>query len=559
MELELATEEIWQVETGGQVFNANLDEIAAWIEDGSLLRIDRVRKGNLRWIEAGKVPALDKFFNAKDATAPPPRVITISSTEVLGRTEAPRAADADRRKTSDRWYGPDRREVGDRRNTTHSRVSRDGAEASIADIAADVCSVHTDAQARYVCDTCTSLFCKACPTGYGSNVKICPFCGAMCSPLEPATAATGRNSPNATVPAGSFGFGDFGRALAYPFRFKSSLVFGAILFAIFQIAQGGGPFGGIFMMAASLTCFMLSNMLTFGVMANTVDNFAKGEAEANFMPSFEDFDIWDDVVHPFFLSIGVYISAFGPFIAMVLFAIFFVAGGTGGVGGDAAAKVDPAYAAARQVMNQGQAIQQLVANSAQAQQRRTRAMQEGNFEQLDGPARQQAEDERLQNLDKMIQDQQRTQLESAVGKTPETTAKEQEALVKRVMGYSSWLLIAGALTLLWGLIYFPAACTVAGYTRSFAATLNLMVGLDTIKRLGGSYFLILVMCLMLALASGLVNMIVAGAFAAFDMPSVGNLPAKLLGSLAGFYVWAVFSCILGFALYRSSDKLALAR
>src|ERR1041384_1231175 len=56
----------WQVEANGKVFDTNLDEIKTWIEEGSVLRMDRVRKGNLRWIEAGKVPALMPFFNARE-------------------------------------------------------------------------------------------------------------------------------------------------------------------------------------------------------------------------------------------------------------------------------------------------------------------------------------------------------------------------------------------------------------------------------------------------------------------------------------------------------------
>ncbi|HTH50358.1 MAG TPA: hypothetical protein VL501_00395, partial [Pyrinomonadaceae bacterium] len=80
--------ETWQVELGGDVHDASFDEVAAWIADGSLLRIDRVKKGELRWIEAGKVPALTEFFNAKDmATASEPVVTTSSgrtNVEVLG-------------------------------------------------------------------------------------------------------------------------------------------------------------------------------------------------------------------------------------------------------------------------------------------------------------------------------------------------------------------------------------------------------------------------------------------------------------------------------------------
>src|SRR2546421_12192794 len=82
-----ATPEIWQIEASGQVYEAPFEELTAWIAQGSLLRIDRVRKGNLRWIEAGKVPALLDFFNAKDAAAPPPPVITTTMTELLGTPE----------------------------------------------------------------------------------------------------------------------------------------------------------------------------------------------------------------------------------------------------------------------------------------------------------------------------------------------------------------------------------------------------------------------------------------------------------------------------------------
>lgn len=50
--------EQWQVEAGGNIYDTSFDEMKLWIAEGSLLRIDRVRKGNLRWIEAGKVPTL---------------------------------------------------------------------------------------------------------------------------------------------------------------------------------------------------------------------------------------------------------------------------------------------------------------------------------------------------------------------------------------------------------------------------------------------------------------------------------------------------------------------
>ena len=83
------SQDIWQVEAGGSTYDGTFEDLAAWIGDGSVLRIDRVRKGNLRWIEAGKVPALLEFFNAKDASEPPPPVITTTKREVLGVPSRP--------------------------------------------------------------------------------------------------------------------------------------------------------------------------------------------------------------------------------------------------------------------------------------------------------------------------------------------------------------------------------------------------------------------------------------------------------------------------------------
>ena len=47
------TFEVWQIDANGKVFDTNFAEMTAWIGEGSLLRQDKVRKGNLRWIEAG--------------------------------------------------------------------------------------------------------------------------------------------------------------------------------------------------------------------------------------------------------------------------------------------------------------------------------------------------------------------------------------------------------------------------------------------------------------------------------------------------------------------------
>ncbi len=113
------------------------------------------------------------------------------------------------------------------------------------------------------------------------------------------------------------------------------------------------------------------------------------------------------------------------------------------------------------------------------------------------------------------------------------------------------------LALLWGLFYFPVACAVAGYTRSITAVINSAVGLDAIKHLGFDYVKILLMCLVLAVFTFIVSLILGIIFSPFDLPQIGNLPLVAIASLFHFYIWIVFSIILGFALYKNSSRLNL--
>ncbi len=569
--------ELWEVEANGQVLSTNFAEMTAWIGAGSLLRIDRVRKGNLRWIEAGKVPSLLEFFNAKDASEPLPPVISTTTTEVLGVTEQAQ------------------------------QFTNAAAAPTSADPTSDVCSMHPDAPAKYICDTCSNLFCKACPNSYGGNVKICPFCGAMCRPLAETAAHTQQTySFQKPMTTEAFGFNDFGKAIAYPFKFKTSLLLGAFMYMIFSIGQGVVGFGGIFMMFSALICFLLANTLTFGVLANTVENFSQGKVDVNFMPTFDDFTLWDDVVHPFFLSIGTYIVSFGPVIVVGVFAVFFMMNtaksGMNGIQSDFARAINPDLAYAPNAMQQSDKVKELINNANEAQKRRIQMMSEretavkdpvadaeddraiqpdattsrptfSNPEDFHNPsavklpsptpnsatAAVDPDEEYFNKTNKMILDSRKAQLESAFGKTTETVANERNELIKKLIGYGVVFILIAAVCMLWGLFYFPAALAVAGYTRSFTATLNPLLGLDTIRHLGLDYAKILLMGLALAVASGFVSGVFATLLQAFDMPSVGNLPARALGSLFGFYFSVVFSCVIAFALYKAADRLKLAR
>jgi hypothetical protein len=324
------------------------------------------------------------------------------------------------------------------------------------------------------------------------------------------------------------------------------------------------------MLTSSIFCFMLANMLTFGVLANTVNNFSQGKLGLDFMPSFEDFSLWDDVIHPFFLSIGVYIVSFGPLIAVFIISIFFLIGSVGGemnaAQSDAARLTNPELPYAANAAKQSEAVRELLQKQGDKQADRVAAINDQTLAadeaEIDenAPANTAAnEEEEFAQLEQMIQDSRKAQLESAIGKTPETLAEERGELISQLLGYGAVFLLISGICLLWGIFYFPAACAVAGYTQSFAATVNPAVGIDTIRRLGGSYFMILLMGFLIIAAYSFIGGLMGAALSPFDMPAVGNLPATALVSLFGFYFSVVFSCIIGFAMYKGAERLKLYR
>src|SRR5882762_9972043 len=94
--------ELWRVSTVEGVFEADLDTLKQWIVEGCVLPTDKVSKGTLNWIEAGRAPMLRGAFNGEvgsstvvvattDAAAQPPAtpVVPAPESEITCATEAP--------------------------------------------------------------------------------------------------------------------------------------------------------------------------------------------------------------------------------------------------------------------------------------------------------------------------------------------------------------------------------------------------------------------------------------------------------------------------------------
>ena len=63
--------EVWQVVVQGEVYEADTFTLKQWIGEGRILPTDRVKKGNLSWNEAQRVPILKPVFMGEENPKPP--------------------------------------------------------------------------------------------------------------------------------------------------------------------------------------------------------------------------------------------------------------------------------------------------------------------------------------------------------------------------------------------------------------------------------------------------------------------------------------------------------
>jgi hypothetical protein len=102
------------------------------------------------------------------------------------------------------------------------------------------------------------------------------------------------------------------------------------------------------------------------------------------------------------------------------------------------------------------------------------------------------------------------------------------------------------------------ALAVAGYTQSFGSVINPLVGLDTIKRMGSTYFKAFGMVLVIQIGALLVGGVVAFITSPLSLPFIGNLPAMFINGSVTFYFNLVIACLLGLSLYKCADRLGIS-
>lgn len=496
--------EIWQVSTPDGVYQADLQTLKQWVAEGVVLPNDRVRKGSLNWIDAGRAPMLRRVFSGEE------RVEIVEPSAAHAGAEAVPQAGPDLGLHDDApppaGFAPEA--------AAHAASGAEWAEPMLtgAPALSSSCHFHPLQAATLVCRTCNVTFCRACPNRVGtSSVLLCALCGGFCDPLEILTerlALYERQSEG-------FGLSDLQQALAYPFRHLASLLGGALLYGFLLLAGARGQ--------------LLATALVFGCISLVVRRVGYGNLGRDFLPDFSEFSFWDDVVVPCALGVGVTIVTLGPTL-LLLGALLF-----GWLNGP--------ESPSRLALPQGGVVQK--AEEDEAVTREDMGTLAGG-----GTAREEAELEK--KINSMRPGAQMTrQLEET--KQTDATFGIAAELLKR----PGLVLVLGLLCLGWAAFYHPMALLVAGWTESLKSVLNPLVGLDTMRHMGLVYFKALGMYAGVQFVSFLLTWVVGLVTAPFNMPLIGNLPATFLSGVITFYASLVIACLLGLALFKSADRLGI--
>lgn len=471
----------WRVSTIEGVFEADLETLKQWIAEGCVLPTDKVSKGNLNWIEAGRAPMLRAAFNGEITREAPPMEV------------AP---------------GPVSPALEPVETFEESPVTPVQPASSAANPA--VCCNHPEMPTKYICRICAATFCDECPRFVGtSKIPLCSLCGDLCK----LYASVQTKVATQEFQSSGFGMEDFVRGLRYPLQHKGALFFGAALYAFLLL---GGFRGRI-----------VASVIMFGCMSHVISQVAWGRLSRSFMPDFSSFSVYEDVAVPIGLGIGVTIVTWGPMIVLFIALVFGVMSGAGVVASSAVPVQD----------EQGQDLEALST--------------------LTDPN---ADPKKLEEANQKLNQLRPGYQISQEAEKSKNQLSDPAADLKLIAGYlkaGAVIVLLMLVALAWGIFYYPMALAVAGYTQSFGSVINPLVGLDTIRRMGGTYFKAFGMILLVQVVSFVVAIIVSVITSPFALPFIGNLPATFIDGSLTFYFNLVVACVLGLSLFKCADRLGI--
>lgn len=119
------------------------------------------------------------------------------------------------------------------------------------------------------------------------------------------------------------------------------------------------------------------------------------------------------------------------------------------------------------------------------------------------------------------------------------------------------------LAVLWAVLYYPMALLVAGYTNGFFSTLNPIVGIATVGRLGLDYVKAYLMCLVVYIIQAVIVSLLGGIGPALEsatsagVSAIGYLVQYIIQGSVWFFASMVVAALLGLVLYKRPDVVDL--
>ena len=174
-----AQPEIWRVSTVEGVFEADVDTLRQWILEGCVQPTDKVTKGNMNWIDAGKAPMLRAAFAGERVPIATPTAAETHQAVSLASPETTLA-----HQTS---VEPSATDFGPATYDADTFAESAGSP--------DYCENHPDVATKYVCWRCIKGFCEACANFVaGSRIPLCAMCGDLSGPLQRSAARSSASS-----------------------------------------------------------------------------------------------------------------------------------------------------------------------------------------------------------------------------------------------------------------------------------------------------------------------------------------------------------------------------
>lgn len=483
--------EQWRVSTIDGEFETDLETLRLWISEGAVAPSDKVSKGKLNWIDAGRVPMLKAAFQGEYVAPAVPQPVNPPPAENTWQEEP----------------------------TQHSgSFDYDDAVPAAPDFQDPAalpaaCYNHPQTAPYYICPACATGLCESCARFMDVHrIASCPLCGEFCKVYEEVKD----RADSIAFQSSGFGVDDFVRAIRYPLQHKVALLFGAFVYGLLLL---GGLRGSV-----------IAFVIMFGCMSHVISQVAWGRLNRSFMPDFSEFSVWDDLAVPIFLGIGITIVSWGPVIVLVA-ALFFG------------------------VLNAGPKV---LSPGADQTAQSSSAPTAADLAPLTDPN---ADPKKLEEANKKL-DQLRPGAQIAEEAERSKNAKSDPnpalSMLFPFLGAGILLVVLLLIGVAWAIFYYPMALAVAGYTQSFGAVINPMVGIDTIRRMGATYFKAFGMVLSIQAVGLVVGAVISFVTSPFALPFFGNLPGTFIGGTVTFYFNLVISCVLGLSLFKCGERLGLS-